>query len=457
VLSLGRRRSRPLRSRCMLGGMSAVNNRAERGVHALTRALAVAAVGAGVVYTARILLAVFGPAIPYRLPDAYDGALDSDEFVRFLSVVTNGALRGAYLQRLHNGAEFYPAELAAIRSAEHAVNLEYYEFQRGRVADAVLAALCERARQGVAVRVLVDALGSFSTPSSYFDPLRAAGGQMHWYHPVRWDTWPHINNRTHRKLMVVDGRVGFIGGAGIADHWLYATAKDPVWRDTVFRVEGETVCGLISTFAENWLEASGEVLSGSEQFGFHPVPGGAKSFVVLSTPHSGGTQARVLFQALIRSARTSIRITTPYFLPDPSARRALEHAVRERGVAVEIVTAGPHIDHPIVRTLSERSSRRLLEAGAEIYEYQPAMIHAKLMTVDGQWCVAGSTNFDHRSFGLNDEVNIAVLDPTLARVLEEDFAADRALSQRLTLAELKRRGLFGPGPELLEDAIEWES
>jgi cardiolipin synthase len=179
--------------------------------------------------------------------------------------------------------------------------------------------------------------------------------------------------------------------------------------------------------------------------------------VVLSTPHGGGTQARVLFQALIKSARESICITTPYFLPDRSARNALVEAVRERGVRVQIVTAGPYIDHPTVRKLSERSSRRLLEAGAEIYEYQPSMIHAKLLTVDGQWCVAGSTNFDHRSFALNDEVNIAVLDHELARVLEGDFEQDKSRSRRLTLAELKQRSLFGHGPELLDDAIEWES
>jgi cardiolipin synthase len=325
------------------------------------------------------------------------------------------------------------------------------------VGDAILAALCERASSGVAVRVLVDAIGSFRTRPSYFEPLRQAGGHMYWYHPLRWNTWPELNNRTHRKLMVIDGETGFIGGAGIADHWLYAKVKEPVWRDTVLQVKGEAVGGLLSAFAENWLEASGEILSGPRQFGFKTETDGARSFVVLSTPHGGGTQARVLFQALIKSARESICITTPYFLPDRSARNALVEAVRERGVRVQIVTAGPYIDHPTVRKLSERSSRRLLEAGAEIYEYQPSMIHAKLLTVDGQWCVAGSTNFDHRSFALNDEVNIAVLDHELARVLEGDFEQDKSRSRRLTLAELKQRSLFGHGPELLDDAIEWES
>ena len=255
----------------------------------------------------------------------------------------------------------------------------------------------DRARAGVEVRVMVDAVGSSQTPKRYFDRLRAAGGQMCWYHPLRWDTWQNLNQRSHRKLIVVDGETGFIGGAGIADHWLHATRQGSAWRDTVFGVEGEAVAGLISTFCENWLEASGEILSGARQFGFRSMPQGSESFVVSSTPRGGGTQARILFQALIKSARQTIRITTPYFLPDRSARRALAEAARDRGVKVQILTAGPHIDHPIVRTMSRHSSRHLLEAGAEIFEYQPAMIHAKLMTVDGQWNVVGSTNFDHRS------------------------------------------------------------
>jgi cardiolipin synthase len=173
--------------------------------------------------------------------------------------------------------------------------------------------------------------------------------------------------------------------------------------------------------------------------------------VVQSTPHGGGTQARILFQALIRSAQRSLRITTPYFLPDRSARKALEEAAR-RGVRVQILTAGPHIDHPIVRKLSRESSRRLLRAGAEIFEYEPAMIHAKLMTVDGKWSVVGSTNFDHRSFGLNDEVNLAVLDGETAAGIELDFEKDLQQSQALTLQMLENRGFY-----VLDHVVKWES
>jgi cardiolipin synthase len=184
------------------------------------------------------------------------------------------------------------------------------------------------------------------------------------------------------------------------------------------------------------------------------MPGGSKCFVVSSTPHSGGTQARVLFQGLITSAKETIRITTPYFLPDRSARKALIEAVG-RGVKVQILTAGAYIDHPMVRKMSRRSSRTLLIAGAEIYDYQPSMIHAKLLTVDGQWSVVGSTNFDHRSFALNDEVNLAVLDRKLAEVIDGDFFEDLKRSRRLSKAMLQKSDGMSAG--MLDYAMKKES
>ena len=238
----------------------------------------------------------------------------------------------------------------------------------GRIGDEILAAL-RRSRRRSPVR-LSSTPWELWHPYYLFGGLRAAGGQMCWYHPLRWNTWPKANNRTHRKLLIIDGETGFIGGAGIADHWLYDT-EVPVWRDTVFCVEGEAVAGLISAFCENWLESSGEILSSSKQFGFRAIPEGVESFVVSSTPHGGGTQARILFQALINSARHTIRITTPYFLPDRSARQALIAAIEERGVEIQILTAGARIDHPLIRKLSHRSVRRLLEAGAEIFSISP--------------------------------------------------------------------------------------
>ncbi len=429
--------------------------------HRVTRTLATIGAGAVVLYTSRVLLDFFGPSLAYAMPTTNDFALDSPEFIRFLSLVTDGTVRNSRVTRLRNGSEFYAAQLAAICRAQQAINLEFYEFKPGRIGDQILSALTSRAAAGVQVRVIVDALGSFSTPGNYFDGLKAAGGQMHWYHPIRWNTWQQANNRTHRKLLVIDGHTGFIGGAGIADRWLYTTrslTRDeiPPWRDTVFCVEGEAVAGLISTFSENWLESSGEILSGRAEFAFHAYPDGVTSFVVSSTPHGGGTQARILFQALIKSARKTIRITTPYFLPDRSARNALIEAIH-RGVRVQILTAGPKIDHPAIRRLSRRSSLQLLASGAEIYEYQPSMIHAKLMTVDSLWNVVGSTNFDHRSFALNDEVNLAVLDPELAQVIEADFAEDLQQSCLLSSAELKERGLLNRAEAIVDHVAKLES
>jgi cardiolipin synthase A/B len=412
-----------------------------RKLQMATRGLAVFGAGALVFFGARFLTGFFGSAVPYAMPDKNEAPLDSEEFIQFLSLVTDGTRRHSRITRLRNGGEFYPAYLHSIRRAKHAVNLEAYEFLEGRVGDEILAALIERAMAGVEVRIIVDALGSFETRNSYFDTLREAGGQMCWYHPLHWNTWPKVNNRTHRKLLIIDGETGFIGGADIADHWLYPT-KAPTWRDTVFCVEGEAVAGLVSAFCENWLESSGEILSSSKQFGFRSIPEGVESFVVSSTPHGGGTQARILFQALINSARETIRITTPYFLPDRSAREALAAAIQERGVDVQILTAGRNIDHPMVRRLSHRSVRRLLRAGAEIFEYEPAMIHAKLMTVDGMWNVIGSTNFDHRSFALNDEVNLAVLDRELAATIEGDFFDDLKQSCKLSLSDVEADSLL---------------
>jgi cardiolipin synthase A/B len=420
-----------------------------------SRALAALGIGAAALYGAKVLINVFGPQPPFTMQTP-DIPLDSDGFVQLLSILTDGTRRRSRFQRLKNGVEFYPAMLEAIRSARQAVNMEFYGFAPGEVSRRFLDALSERARAGVDVRLIVDAVGSLRTPNSYFDGLRSAGGKMCWYHPLRWNTWPDLNQRTHRKLIVIDGNTGFIGGAGIADHWLHATRGGPAWRDTVFRVDGEACASLISTFSENWLEASGEILSGPRQFGFRSTSEGAECFVVISTPRGGGTGARVLFQALIHSAQHSICITTPYFLPDPSARRAFVEA-RRRGVQVRILTAGPHIDHPIVHKLSRRATHHLIRAGAEIYDYMPSMIHAKLMTIDGQWSVIGSTNFDHRSFALNDEVNLAILDRDVAATIDSDFADDLKSSRRLTEDTLSRRSPLAAIDSVVGQALRFES
>jgi len=391
---------------------------------------------------ARVLLALFGPALPYRTHSFEPGDLSSDHYARFLGAIANADVRpNTEFLVLKDGEEIYSEELAAIHSAQSSIHLESYEFLEGDVTRRFLAAMIERARAGVQVRLLVDTLGSFSTHDRYFRDLRAAGGHMLWYHPLRWDTWPKMNNRTHRKMLLVDGKIGFVGGADWADEWVTPTKKSPPWRDTMFRVEGDAVADLQAVFAENWLESSGTILTQEYCFSGSRQPGGATALVVDSTPHKGQTRARILFQLLLDSARESIDITTPYFLPDKAARRAMIRAVRRRGVRVRVLAAGQRIDHPFVRRLSHALEGSLLKNGVEIYDFDAAMIHAKIMVIDRRWSAIGSTNFDHRSFGLNDEVNIAALDETLARRLLQDFEADLQHSRRLSYEHWKKREL----------------
>ncbi|HEY1336277.1 MAG TPA: phospholipase D-like domain-containing protein [Bryobacteraceae bacterium] len=391
-----------------------------------------------------VILALFEPGLAYRIEDPPDLPLDSDEFARVLSVLSDAEThRDTHVEVLTNGGAFYEAELAAIAGASSHICLEAYIFQKGEIASKFIHALTERARAGVRVRVVLDAIGSFNTWRRTFRDLIHAGGEVHWYMPFRWYNLPRLNNRTHRELLIVDGRVGFIGGAGVADHWYKAKSKRRArWRDTMFRVEGRAVSSLQSMFAENWLESSDELLTGRRYYPKCRVEGSVTAMVINSAPSYGrATRARMLFQTLIATARQSIHITTPYFLPDRSARQELVRAIR-RGVELKIVVPGKHSDHLLTRRSSRRLYGELLEQGAQIYEYQPSMIHTKSMVLDGVWSVVGSTNFDHRSFGLNDEVNLAAMDEGLATRLERDFQRDLADSRRITLAEWRRRSPF---------------
>jgi cardiolipin synthase len=413
-----------------------------RNTTKLTRGLALFGAGALVLHGWRLGLTLLGPPKKYRVNPDRLPPVDSDQLRDYISNMTDAqAHADTRVSVLTNGDAFYPAEIAAIRAARHSVNLEAYEFHRGEITRQFLDALVDRAHAGVEVRMVIDAIGSWGTGSAYFDGLREAGGRFEWYHPIDSRTWPYFNNRTHRKLLVVDGEVGFVGGAGFADQWVRPNAYGPPWRDTVFQVEGGVVAGLNAVFAENWLETTGEILAGTANFQFAPADGGVSSMVVASTPRSGTTRARILYQALIESAQKEIHITTPYFVPDRSARRALERAARQRGVRVQILTTGPHNDHAMTRQLSHLLDSGLLKAGAQVYEYQPSMIHAKLMTIDGLWTVAGSTNFDHRSFDLNDEVNIVMFDRAIASRIDQDFAHDLSQSRELTLAHLRKADL----------------
>jgi cardiolipin synthase A/B len=414
------------------------------------KVLSVLALIALVIQSGLLFLALFAPPLPYRISKAPAEDLQSPHFVETLEALTQSPERDSGKTEVFtNGENFYEAELAAVRQAKRSINLEAYIVSEGEITKRLADALAERARAGIQVNLLIDAIGAMSLSKDTFKEAIAAKGDLQWYNPLRFTTWPRINSRTHRELLVIDGHVGFIGGAGWADHWYKGDEKEPRWRDTMVRVEGDAVTGLQASFAENWLESSGEVLTGWEYFPYIKSSIKKPALVVSSAPTTGqSTKARVLFQTLLASAKKSIYITTPYYLPDASARTELIRAVKERNVDVKIIVPGHKTDHAMTRSSSRRLYGDVLEAGAKIYEYQPSMIHAKVLIIDSIWSVVGSTNFDSRSFGINDEVNMAVLDPALAARLNHDFQTDLSQCKEITFEQWKQRSHF-------ERANEW--
>lgn len=430
------------------------NKRSDQGPLATefrrSRALRIIAVIAIVAVAGWIIAGLFAPGPRYSLTSRPAVSAESEAFLEELAPLANSAItRNNRIEPLRNGEQFYEAEFAALKRAQHNIDLEAYIFHKGKVTQRLLQILTERARAGVQVRLTLDSLGSVSTPKSYFRDLRQAGGHVEWYHALRWDNWFMSNNRTHREMTIIDGTTAFVGGAGYADWWRYPSKHDPSWRDTVFRVEGEAVSRLQGVFVENWLETSGEVLNGEQYFpATLPNAGKTPTLVIASTPSSGGsTRSRILFQMLIGAAGKSIDITTPYFVPDSSMRQEIVRA-QHRGVQVRIIVPGKHTDHYLTRSTGRRVFGELLKSGAKIYEYESSMIHAKIMVVDGAWIVFGSTNLDNRSFGINDEVNVAALDSELGAVVTHQFDEDLSHSEEITLQHWSNRSLW-------ERLLEW--
>lgn len=405
-------------------------------------------------------LVLFEPILAYKV-EAPEAPIDSEAFLHQLAALADAGVHPHNrVEVLTDGPQFYDAELAAIAAAARTVNVEFFILKPGEAAGRFLGALTERARAGVAVKLLLDAVGSQKSEDEQFRELRAAGGQVAFYHPLRWYNFKRLNNRTHRDLVIVDGKVGFLGGAGVSDDWLLDRPPEaPRWRETMVRVDGDAVPSLQGAFIENWLEAVEEVLTGDGYFPFPPVgpekPGDSPGLVVNSSPSAGrATRARILFQVLLASARSNIHITTPYFLPDRSIRAELIKAIQGRGVSVKVLTSGDKCDNTTMRRASRRVYGEVLEGRVEIHEFQPAMMHAKVLVVDGLWGVVGSTNFDTRSFAHNDEVNLAVRDPAFAARLDEDFARDLTRSHRVTLEEWRRRPLREKVSESLGSILE---
>lgn len=397
-----------------------------------------------------ILAGLFAPGLRYSLVEAPAGPLDAPAFVSELESLVNSKLtRNNSIEVIPNGENFYKAEIEEMRRAQHSINIEAYIFHKGEITRQVVEVLTDRAKAGVHVNLVMDSVGSFSTHNTFFRALKAAGGQVHFYHRLRLHNWFIANNRTHREITIVDGAVAFVGGAGYADWWAISKDDEPRWRDTMVQVRGDAVRGLQGTFVENWLEAAGEILAGPDYF--PPLTSGADgitALVITSSPSSGGsTRSRILFQTLLASARKSIYITTPYFLPDQSMRAEMVRA-RQRGVMVNILVPGKKNDHALTYSSGRRAYGDLLKAGANIHEYEPSMIHAKIAVIDEVWSVLGSANIDNRSFGINDEVNLAVLNARVAATLMENFDEDIVRANRIDLETWERRSIW-------ERMFEW--
>lgn len=347
-------------------------------------------------------------------------------------------LDGNLVSNFENGAEIFPAMLAAIRGAHQSINFETYIYWSGDIGREFADALIERARAKVPVHVLVDWVGSQKMDQVLVHRMQQAGIRFERYHPLHWYHLVRMNNRTHRKLLVIDGKIGFTGGVGIADHW-QGTAQDVEhWRDSHYRIEGPAVAQMQAAFMDNWIKATGQVLRGEEYFPPLPPQGDASGQVFTSSPTGGADSMLLMYLLAFSSSTKSIDLSASYFVPDDLTLSVLTDALK-RGVRVRIIVPGEDIDTEIVRKASRAAWGGLLAAGAEIYEYQPTMFHCKTLIVDGLLVSVGSTNIDTRSFRLNDEANLNVYDAAFAQQLTAVFERDLKQTRQITLERWRDR------------------
>jgi cardiolipin synthase len=366
-------------------------------------------------------------------------ATEDVQFLRSMdSMLGPALLPGNHVETLVNGDRIFPAMLAALRGARKTIDFETYIYWQGEIGEQFAHVLSERSRAGVKVHVMLDWVGSGKIDEQYLKEMEDAGVRVRRYNKPAWYSFGRLNNRTHRKLLVVDGNVGFTGGVGIADNWT-GNAQDPDhWRDTHFRLEGPAVAQMQTAFLENWSEVTGEVLHGEDYYPALKAAGKHHAQVFSSSPGSGSENMHMMYLLSIAAARKTIHLSASYFVPDEVAVGALEAALK-RGVKIRIILPGPVIDAALVRRASRAKWGPLLENGAEIYEYQPTMFHTKVMVVDGVWTSVGSTNFDNRSFSINDESNLNVYDREFARRQISDFDYDLQRSRRISLEEWRNR------------------
>jgi len=368
-----------------------------------------------------------------ELQHRYD--LADPQFLRAVGVLLGPALvQGNRVETLLNGDEIFPAMLLAIRSATKTITFETYIYWSGDIGRKFADALAQRARDGVRVHVILDWVGSQRIDQSSLEQLRRAGVEVCRYHPPDWYTINRLNNRTHRKILIIDGRIGFTGGVGIGDKW-GGHAQDPEhWRDTHFRVEGPAVAQMQAAFTDNWTKITGKVLHTVDYFPPQKPAGKQLAQMFQSSSEGGSDSMHLMYLLSIAAANRSIDLSMAYFLPDDVARETLLDALR-RGVKIRIILPGPYRDAVIVADASHAGWGDLLKNGAEIYEYQPTMYHCKVLVIDGLWTSVGSTNFDPRSFRLNDEANLNVYDGDFARRQIRVFNDDLKHSRRVSYEE----------------------
>jgi len=420
--------------------------RVKRSVVALITCIATLVVG--------LLTLNFMPSekqIDTQLTRQYD--TNDPQFRRSLGVLLGPPIvEGNKVEALVNGDQIFPAMLKAIREAKKSVTFETYIYWSGTIGHEFTEALSERARAGVKVHVLLDWIGSMKIDDASMDQMRRAGVQLHRYHKPVWWKLARLNNRTHRKLLIVDGRIGFTGGVGIADKWRGDGQDENHWRDTHFRVEGPVVGQMQAVFNDNWTKASGVVLDGEDYFPSLKPQGSQPAQMFSSSITGGGESMHLMYLLAITAARHTIHLSNSYFVPDRLAVKALVAAAK-RGVDVRIITPGKIIDSDVVRAASRDRWGELLKAGVKMAEYQPTMYHVKALVVDSLLVSVGSTNFDNRSFTLNDEANLNVLDADFARRQEQIFANDWLHARPISLRQWEDRPLTDKAAGKLADLV----
>ena len=387
-----------------------------------------------------------------QLPRLY--STNDPQFMRAMgSLLGPGISGGNKVTELLNGDQIFPAMLAAIRSAQKTITFETYIYWSGDIGKTFADALAERARAGVKVHVLLDWVGSGKLDDTLLQNMESAGVQLKKFHQPHWYNLARLNNRTHRKLLIADGSVGFTGGVGIAPNWEGAGQDENHWRDSHFRVEGPVVAQMQATFLDNWLKVTGEVLHGDNYFPALGPAGNSNAQMFSSSPSSGSESMQMMYHMAITAAERSIDLSMAYFVPDELSSRILLDALK-RGVKLRLIAPGKITDTETVRAASRATWGPLLAAGAEIYEYQPTMYHCKVMIVDNLMVSVGSTNFDNRSFRLNDEANLNIYDAEFAAKQTQVFEQDLSRSQRISLQAWQNRPLKEKFKEELASLLE---